>query len=284
MGVPVRDVELNLHVHLSIPKAARRLSSSGLLPSEREVRATSVRMLLLVTASLLPVGAAGQTLTGRVLEEGADVPVPGAMVSLVDRGGEHRAVATTDSVGRFVLAPPEAGEFVVEASRLGYESARSPLLALEVGGRVSIEIMMRAMPVGLEGLEVSVEREAELLLRNFGHTPGTLGTRWIDREAIEAMPLPVGPAEAIRWRGIPGVSVAEPLSPGTAELCVVFTRRGGCALVMLNGIEISPLAAQQMNSHDLEAIAILTPVDATTFYGTRAANGAVLLWTRSGRR
>jgi len=98
------------------------------------------------------------------------------------------------------------------------------------------------------------------------------------------MPLPVGPAEAIRWRGIPGVSVAEPLTPGTAEFCVVFARRGGCALVILNGIEISPLAAQQMNPHDLEAIAILMPVDATTFYGTRAANGAVLLWTRSGRR
>jgi len=251
-----------------------------------------VLALHLVTALLLPVAAAAQTLAGLVLAEAANAPVPGAMVSLVDRDGEHRAGATTDSLGRFVLVPPEVGDYIVEASRLGYETTRSPLFALEVGGSASLEIVLSPLPLGLEGFEVSVGREAELLLRNFGMTPATLGSRWIDREDIEEMPLPAGPREAIRWRNIAGLSVGETahvVSP-LAELCVMFRRgRRGigmdtCAIVLLNGVQISLVEAQNVSPHDLEAIAVLTPVEATTFYGTGASGGAVLMWTRSGRR
>jgi Carboxypeptidase regulatory-like domain len=244
------------------------------------------RVVILFLLTLFPsaTSAAAQTLSGRVLEEGRDVPVAGAMISLVDRNGKQRAGATSDSVGRFVLTPPEPGEYVVQAVRLGYEPTRSPLFAMAVEGSVPFEIMMKPSPIGLEGFEVTVEREAEVLLRNFGHTPATLGNRWIGREDIDRMPLPVGPLEVIRWRAIPGVVVDEGFTPGTASLCVTFVRRSrsGCALILLNGVPISPFEAQAINPDHIEAIAILTPVDATTFYGTQAGGGAVLMWTRQG--
>jgi hypothetical protein len=39
-----------------------------------------------------------------------------------------------------------------------------------------------------------------------------------------------------------------------------------------------------IDHHDLEAIVVLGPTEATTFYGTAGGGGAVLLWTRRGRR
>lgn len=242
--------------------------------------------LCFVVVSFSPVKATTQTLSGRVLEEGRETPVTGAFISLVDQGGARRAQAISDSLGRFVLAPPQAGEYFVETTRLGYETTRSPLLALTVEGTVPLEIMMQPSPIGLEGFEVSVEREAEVLLGNFGHTPTTLGDRWIGRDDIESMPMPLGPLEVIRWRAIAGVQVAESFSTGVAALCVSFSRRprSGCALILLNGAVISGLEAQALNPDHIEAIAILTPVDAATFYGTRGGGGAVLIWLRSGRR
>lgn len=246
--------------------------------------------LFALAALLPPTNATAQTLVGRVLEEGREIPVAGASISLVDGTGELRVTTISDSLGSFILTPPEAGEYVVEAVRLGYEITRSPLLSLALDGSVPFEIMIQPAPIGLEGFEVSVEREAEVLLQTHGHTPTSLGNRWIDRDDIERMPMPSGPLEVIRWRGLAGIYLPESSSTGTAELCVAFNRGRSfagtfrCALILLNGSIISELEAQAINPDHIEAIAILTPVDASTFYGTRGGGGAVLIWTRSGRR
>lgn len=241
--------------------------------------------ILLLMAASAPPAASAQTLSGRLLEEGRETPVAGAVIWLVDRDDRRRAEATSDSLGRFLLTPPEAGEYVVEAVRLGYATTRSPLFVMGVDGSVPFEIMMRPLPVGLEGIEVSVEREAEELLRNFGLTPATLRNRWIDRGDIDAMGMPGLPKDLIRWQNIAGVWVVE-MDPtqGVPELCVTFRRGTGCALTVLNGVPISSVEAFYLDPQALEAVAILTPVEATTFFGTGAAGGAVLMWTRRGRR
>ncbi len=177
-----------------------------------------------------------------MLEDGRDTPVPGALVSLLDREGERRAEALSGVDGRFVLAPPDAGEYVVEAVRLGYEPTRSPLFAMKTEGSVPFDILMTPEPLGLPGLEVTVEAEAEELLRNFGASPVTLGNRWIDREKIEHMVTPGMAKDVIRWQGIAGVTVVEyDDSPLGGPLCVVFSRRDRqCALTVLNGAVVLP--------------------------------------------
>lgn len=246
--------------------------------------------VLILAAVFKPPNATAQTLVGQVLEEGREIPVVGVAISLVDGNGDLSATTMSDSLGGFILAPPEPGEYVVEAARLGYEITRSPLLSLALEGSVPFEIMMQPAPIGLEGFEVSVERRAEVLLQTIGHTPATLGARWIDREDIERMPVPIGPLEVIRWRGLPGVWIDESRDIGTARLCVSFLRAKAfvgslrCALILLNGSIISELEAQAINPDHIEAIAILTPVDASTFYGTMGGGGAVLIWTRSEGR
>lgn len=203
-------------------------------------RRAGVVILLLVLAACLPTNVAAQTLTGSVLEEGRNTPVAGAVVSLVDRKGKRRAETISDAHGRFLLTLPEAGEYVVEASAPGYARTSSPLFSMTLEGSIPFDLMLQPIPIGLEGLEVSVEREAEQQLGLFGLTPTDLGRRWITHADIEKMPFPTGPREAIRWRNVAGLQV-EPEIPiafddgrpaGGARLCVTIRQRG-CAQVYL---------------------------------------------------
>lgn len=243
-------------------------------------RTAVTAVALMVCSSALGAGSVqAQTLSGQVLEERREVPLAGAVIRLLGPKGVERAVAISDSVGWFTLTPPEAGQYRVEAVRLGYETTLSPLFSFASEGVIGFEIMMNPRPIGLEGLEVTVAREAERLLTNLGHTPATLGRRWIDREKLAAMVNPGGPRDIIRLQGIAGVWV-EQASP----LCVRFRRRErACALTVLDGAVIPAGRAFLLDTRDIEAIAILDPVDATTFYGTAAGGGAVLMWTRRGR-
>ena len=240
---------------------------------------------------IVPDAASGQTLIGVVLEEGRFVPVPGVFVSLVAPSGDRVVSVSTDTLGHFGITVPGPGEYILEATRIGYVTTRSPLLSISGGDTVPVELVLVPDPVGLEGFEVTVSREAEHFLRNFGQTPDRLQQRWIGRQEIESLPFSPGPRELIRWRGIPGLSVVEGASVvgPNAELCVTF-RRGRtasgndrCALVLLNGVPISRVEAQNLSPDDLEAIAILTPMDASTFYGGDGGGGVVLMWTRQGR-
>jgi hypothetical protein len=236
--------------------------------------------------------AAAQTVTGRVLEDGRGTAIAGARVSLLDRNGKRQAETMSDSVGRFALAPPRAGEFILAADRLGYETMRSPLLAMKGEGTVQLDLLMQLQPIGLEGFEVSVEAELIRELRTLGHSPASLGRRWIRREDIEAVKTAVRAADVIRWRAIPGVYLpVTNVSPALEPLCVTTQRASTvrsaippCAITVLNGVVIDPVEANQMDPEAIEAIAVLSPMDATTLYGTVGGSGAVLIWTRRGSR
>lgn len=239
--------------------------------------------LFVAAAVITPPSATAQTLRGSVLEEGRETPVVGAAISLVDPEGKHWADAISDSLGRFLLAPPVAGDYVIQAVALGYAPTTSPLFSMTVGGSLPFDMMMRADPIGLEGFDVSVEPievVATQLLQHFGHTPETLRNRWIDRAEIERMMTPGLTKDIIRRQNIAGVWVEE-LPP----FCLKFSRRTRkCALTVLNGMVVPAGVVYDLDTRDIEAIAILTPTDAATFYGTQAGGGAVLIWTRLGGR
>lgn len=262
-------------------RTAHRGSASGHVSLHRMPRHL---VCILLTFSFAPWYAAAQTLRGRVLEDGGDVPVAGATISLLDGHGERRTIVISDSLGRFTLAPPEPGEYFVHAQRIGYAPTVSVLFEFGMDGSVPFEILMRPLPVGLAGLEVSVDRRAEEMLRPLGLSPETLRNRWIDRATIEKMGMPGGPKDLLRWQNIVGLWVVEPPPLRPPSLCVTFRRGRGCALVLLNGVPVPLGEAYWLDPHTFEAVAVLTPAEATTLYGTRAAGGAVVIWSRVGGR
>jgi len=251
----------------------------------------AVLLALLVAAPAL----SAQTIVGRVLDDARNSPVAGAIVRLLDEEDEERAQAIADSLGRFTLAPPENGHYVLEAVRLGYERTRSPLLDMHEGGSVPLDLMMTPLPIGLEGFQVTVQQEVSELLAPMGLTPARLGNRWIDHDFIESVQVKADIGSVIRWKNIPGAYVingdnATSFS-GTPRLCIQLQRgRGagggnGCALLVLNGMVVPPEAAALIDPAAFDAVAVLLPTEATTYWGTLGGAGAVLMWTmRDGSR
>jgi hypothetical protein len=239
-----------------------------------------------------PSRASAQTLVGTTVDEVRGSPVAGAIIRLLDRGEVEQAQAATDSLGRFVLAVPEAGEYYLEAVRLGYHRTRSPLLAVRGERAAEIELVMTPAPLGLRGLEVSAEAEAQKLLRNFNLSPTSLGNRWMGLDVIESVAVKRDVGSVLEWSGPPGVRVIRPenLAPGSDDLglCVSQARGrrgaglGTCSLIVLDGRIISNEMALDLDPLTIEAMALLTPRDATTFYGELGGGGALLLWTRRG--
>jgi hypothetical protein len=238
-------------------------------------------------------GARAQTLLGRVLDQVNEQPVAGVLVTLVARTGEERVRALSDSAGRFVIAPPEAGEYLLVTDRLGYEETRSPLLALTTEGQAPLDLMIEPEPIGLEGFEVSVEERAAEQLSRMGLSANALGNRWIDRDKIDAIPVKRDMGVILERTAQAGIRVTRPenltMDSDNIGLCVALYRvrtadgGGRCALIVLDGVPMSGVAALDIDPDAIESIALLEPMEATTYFGTLGGAGAVLVWTRRGR-
>lgn len=239
-----------------------------------------------------PSAVDAQTIEGRVLDQENEQPVGGAIVVLVEREGDERVRALADSVGRFRLTPPEPGEYYVVAERFGYFETRSPLIALRTEGTAALDLMLVPEPIGLEGLEVSVEELAEQELGLLGLTPAQLGNRWIGRERIDAIAVKLDMGAILERTGQANIRIIRPenltLDSDPLGLCVSLQQArtaggmGTCALVVLDGIPITGVGAMDIDPNAIESIAILEPIEASTFYGTAGGSGAVLVWTRRG--
>lgn len=244
-------------------------------------------------ALVLPSPVDAQTILGRVLDQVNEAPVGGVIVRLIERDGAERLRVLSDTAGRFVLRPPEEGEYLLVTERFGYLETRSPLIALRMEGRAPVELMISPEPLGLEGLEVSVEERAAEELDQMGLSPNQLGNRWIDKRAIEAIPIKRDMGVILENRAPAGMQIIRPqnLRAGSENigLCVSQARArtgagfGTCSLVVLNGVPISGVQALDIDPDAIESIAILNPTEAVTFYGTQGSTGAVLVWTARGR-
>lgn len=230
-----------------------------------------------------------QVVQGRVTDEAGAQPLLAAEVSLLDEEGRVAAMTLSDSTGWYRIGPPEPGSYAVQVDLLGYERLVSPLLALEGERVVNADFEVPSRPIELEGLNVEAEATEAIRrdLRSFGVDLGDLGERFIGREEIAARAAARDFGHVLQWQSVPGITVNRSddlpnyLQPLQSRLCVKVPRsKGACALVALNGTLITAEAAVMIPPETLDAIVVLTPVEAAQTFGTDAAAGAVLLFTR----
>src|SRR5688572_14598833 len=94
----------------------------------KRISGYAVRTLLLLM--LLPAMAAAQQRTlqfvyGRLLDDATRGPIVGGGVSLLMSDGRVALTVFTDSTGSFRLQAPLAGEYMLKAERIGYQTAKS---------------------------------------------------------------------------------------------------------------------------------------------------------------
>jgi hypothetical protein len=115
-------------------------------------------LLAIVAASalLLPARLDAQQLRGQVLLPDSNTRVPGVIVVATDaRGGVTRTLSGLD--GDFLLRLPHAGQFFVQALRIGYRPTTFPPVTVAAGETTPVRIVLADTPVTLSAVNVRGE-------------------------------------------------------------------------------------------------------------------------------
>ncbi len=225
------------------------------------------------------------TVTGQVTNTDG-VPLPG--VSVVVKG-TSRGVAT-DFDGNYQIVVPNSQSILVFTS-IGYTEQE-----ITVGNQTTINVTM----------EESVSQLDEVVL-NAGYYKqekkiATGNIAQVNSDIIETQPVN-NPLEAIQGRmagvyvtqnsGLPGGGLTIRIrgrnslrNDGNDPLYIIdgvpFPSTPNTSSVITGGIIPNPNPLNAINPGDIESIEILKDADATAIYGSRGANGVVLITTKKG--
>lgn len=234
------------------------------------------------------ISTVGQ-LQGRVVQYATEEPVAGASVHLV--GTELQQI--TDNAGRFLLDSIPPGQHEIRTEHLGF-ATRTDSVTVFSNEAVLVEVGLTTEPIPLEGMIVTARGR-------LGEPLGELGRRqdYLHRGQIEPLLARVRDMQDLLEQGhFPALSVRETqmVDPETGAmfrgLCIESVRmqrsQETCRMihVIVDGVPF-PNPGEFLSllpPENVESIEYLSPMDATTRFGTRAGNGALVITTRRGRR
>lgn len=246
----------------------------------------STAFLLLGAAA---VHAQTGTVTGRVTgDDQVGGPLEGARVTVVG----SNAAAFTNREGVYFLRNLPPGSITVRVVRLGYNQG-SKAVTVVAGQTVELDFQLVAAPFTLDEIVTTAtgqQRKAEL-----GNVVNTIQVDQLAEEApIKSM------ADLLSGRA-PGVTILQ--SSGESGTGTRIRIRGANSvslsnepLFVVDGIRVessagsttigtggqSPSRINDINPDEIESIEIVKGPSAAALYGTRAANGVVLITTKRG--
>ncbi|BDD09470.1 SusC/RagA family TonB-linked outer membrane protein [Fulvitalea axinellae] len=205
----------------------------------------------------------GFELRGTVTDEAGE-GIPGVNVSVKNSG-----TGTITSLNGEYGLRVKAGDIVV-FSFVGYKSAER-----KVGSRTKIDVQ----------LEPNVEELDEVVVVGYGvqkkvNLTGAVAR--IDAEALESRPIR-NISEGIQGT-MPGVSVlsqgGQPGASSSIMIRGITSVNSGGPLVIVDGIQST---MDDINTADVESISVLKDAASAAIYGARAAEGVILITTKSGK-
>ena len=179
--------------------------------------------------------------------------------------------ATTNANGEFSIKAPENG--VLEISYIGYEKQ-----IVQIAGRTTFTVTMVETNANLN----------EVVVVGYGTTKKIDVTGSIASvKGADIQNLPVSSvAQALDGRAS-GVNIVRndgsPGSPPSIRIRGTGTINDSNPLVVIDGVPSSnPDALGDVNPNDIASVEILKDASSSAIYGTRAANGVVLVTTKRG--
>lgn len=252
----------------------------------RTTRLGLLLMAVLVAAPSLLAAQQSQVVRGRVLAAATGQPLAGVQVSV-----KGLAIgALTDDQGVYTFRVPSETATLVFTS-LGY-------VTQERAFANDLEIRLEQQAIGLEGIVVTalgVQREKRSLGYSVQAVSGTDITKVPEVNIVNALQGevagvhitnagPTGGTSRIVIRGASSIAGSnQPLfivdgipvdnsAPGDG-----YSRNAG-----YGGIDYGN-AIQDLDPNNIESVSVLKGPNAAALYGSRAANGAVVITTKSGR-
>jgi TonB-linked SusC/RagA family outer membrane protein len=213
------------------------------------------------------------TISGIVLDQATGAALAGAQVTVVGA----KLVAETGSDGRYTITGVAPGTYRLQTQRIGYGLSEATVV-VTAGETVTADFRLQQVALALQ--EVVVVGYGTQVRRDITGSVASVGG-----DAVHEMPK-VNAIEAIKGR-VPGVDIQTTGNkPGDGVRVRLRGTRSLTAsndpLYVLDGI---PLAGGigDLNPRDIESIDVLKDASATAIYGSRGANGVVLITTRQGR-
>ena len=241
-----------------------------------------VCLLLIMSLSTLSASAQTIQVSGEVTDSETGEPLLG--VNVIVKG--TMTGTATDFDGRYELEAPEDGVLVF--TFLGFESKE-----INVSDRTNFDIALDKSENVLD--ELVIVGYGEQKKRNVTGSVVSVGSEQISNSAandpISALQGRAAGVQVISNSGAPGGGIAirvrgnSSLNSGNSPLYVIDgVPIESNSQSTLNGSEshgLNPLSA--INPNDIESIEILKDAASTAIYGSRAANGVVLITTKRGK-
>lgn len=204
------------------------------------------------------------SVTGIITDENGD-PLPGATITV--QGTTTGTI--TDIDGRYSITVPEEASLVI--SYIGYQPK-----IISVGNQTEINIRLMLDASSLD--EVIVTGYSSQARRNI-----TSAVSVVDTEDLLAVPA-TNLAQQLQGRAA-GVSVGTDNTPGGGVAVRVRgygTLGNNDPLYIIDGVPTKG-NLNTINQNDIESIQILKDASSASIYGSRAANGVIIITTKKGK-
>ena len=236
---------------------------------------------------LLAVGTAGSafaqtgTISGTVTAASSGETLPGANVVIV--GTQNGA--STDADGQFTITGVSPGSYTVRASFIGYKAQSKSTIQVTAGETTVVDFSLTTGEMALDEMVVvgyGTQQRSDLT--------GSISS--VPTQDLEESPVESA-QEAIQGK-VAGVSVTQNTgSPGSGfsvRIRGTGTTGNSNPLYVVDGVPVSGATETGvggidfLNPSDIESIDILKGASAAAIYGAQAANGAVIITTKSGEK
>ncbi|MEG2098304.1 MAG: TonB-dependent receptor [Mucinivorans sp.] len=228
---------------------------------------------VVLLAGLQIASAQSMSVSGKVTYADDGTPVIGAQVMVKGM----RGVGTlTDVNGAYkITIPAAAPEKVIVASFLGLKSQER---AISSNGQV----------VNF-ALATSTEKIEAVVVTAYGTTTKrafTGSAAVVDAKEIKNMQL-TSPTQALQGLATGVMSVSALGQPGENPAIRIrgigsFVEGGGAPLIVVDGVTFNG-NLNSINPNDMASMTVLKDANSTALYGSRAANGVIVITTKSGR-
>ena len=230
-----------------------------------------VRKIVLSIIAVLAVSfvalAQNQQVSGTVVDE-AGAPVVGAAVVV-----DGTTIGTVTGVdGSFKLSAPANGTIVV--SYVGYEDVKTP-----IAGKTSINVVLKASAERLDDVVVVAfgSKRKQDVVGSVSSVKSTIINNSQATSVSSALEGAVAGLQVISSTGQPG-------SDSSIVLRGLGSISGGqTALIVVDGVPFNGRLSD-INPADIQSITVSKDAVSNSLYGSRAANGVVMVTTKSGRQ
>lgn len=238
------------------------------------MRKTAGLMLAAFLLSVQMVWAQNKTVIGKVTDSKDGSPIPGASVTV--KGS--RSGTTTGSDGTFTLSVPEKTKALI-ISALGFEAQEAAISGSSVEVSLKAGATQSLDEVVVVGYGTKIKRDltgniARIKGSEIANTPVANFTQALQGKAagvfVEANNGKVGEGVKVRIRGTTSI---------TGSNSPLYVVDG----VPINGDPYSGNSLADINFNDIETFDILKDASAAAIYGSRAANGVVIITTKKGK-